>query len=810
MTLLTQAEVENQMYYGGVKRALASIKNAEETGNADRNPYAAAIMRDYVLPLAHSLETTMTLGRAQAHRRQTHVNLLAALDPHAVAYLACRGALVNLLREGVVPLRKMASFIGKTIHSELILEQIAENAPELYHALHQDLGRRRSKDERHRMTVFKMQAAKNNIEVVEWPNGARDVVGVYLLGLLEVLGMVDIRKQHIKNKVVQDVMLTDDLMSRIDKIRSFVAISMPTYGPCVEPPRDWVTPIDGGYHTKELIRNNPMLIRGASAAQEINRSNPMPAVLSAVNALQRTAWKVNTRVLGVAREVGKFKNEGEIVSLMNMPAPERPSDIPRDATRETLGPDQQVRFKKWKRLMAEFYTEKKLMATKYARFYSATRAADMFADYPAIYFVYFADFRGRLYPMTYGLNPQGSDLQRALLTFSKGLPLNDEVATQWFMVHGANKWGFDKAPLKERAAWVRDNHQLLMDMAADPVANQRWVEADKPLQFLAWVLEYAEYRTNPATFLSYLPVSMDGSCNGLQNLSALLRDEVGGEATNLVPGPVMQDIYKRVAQVAEGILRETPQERPERERLRLLWLQHGVDRAVVKRAVMTTPYGVTRPSATKYVISDYLAAGKAPVFDRKEYRDAAEVLMSAVWPAIGKVIVKGRVAMDWLKASAKAICKANPMLETIQWVSPSGFIASQSYNAQEVKRVRTHLHGVVALVVMNDKDEPDPNKHSTGLAPNFVHSMDAAHLHLTTTASAGRGIDALAMIHDDYGTHAANAQILYEEIRIQFVSMYEENDPVQDLAIIYPEIPAPPERGALDIRRVVDSEFFFS
>lgn len=439
----------------------------------------------------------------------------------------------------------------------------------------------------------------------------------------------------------------------------------------------------------------------------------------------------------------------------------------------------------------------------------------MFAEYPTIYFVYFADFRGRLYPMTYGLNPQGSDLQRALLTFAEGKPLLDATAIKWFLVHGANKFGFDKATLDDRATWTVVNNDMLLRCAADPVGNQEWVEADSPLQFLAWCLEYADWRkckqeNRDHEFLSYLPVSMDGSCNGLQNLSALLRDEVGGEATNLVPNTVMQDIYKRVAQVAEGILRETPQEKPERERLRHLWLQHGIDRAVVKRSVMTTPYGVTRPSATAYVISDYLAAGKAPVFDRKEYRAAAEVLMSAVWPAIGKVIVRGRVAMDWLKASARAICRANPGLETIKWVTPSGFIATQSYNALESRRIKTHLQGAVRLIVKSEKDEPDPNKHATGLAPNFVHSMDASHLHLTTAAVAGRGIDALAMIHDDYGTHAANAQILYEEIRTQFVSMYEDNDPILDFSIIYPEVPPPPERGSLDIRGVLDSTFFFS
>ena len=39
---------------------------------------------------------------------------------------------------------------------------------------------------------------------------------------------------------------------------------------------------------------------------------------------------------------------------------------------------------------------------------------------------------------------------------------------------------------------------------------------------------------------------MDGSCNGLQNFSAMLRDEVGGKAVNLIPSDKPQDVYMEV------------------------------------------------------------------------------------------------------------------------------------------------------------------------------------------------------------------------------------------------------------------------
>jgi len=88
--------------------------------------------------------------------------------------------------------------------------------------------------------------------------------------------------------------------------------------------------------------------------------------------------------------------------------------------------------------------------------------------------------------------------------------------------------------------------------------------------------------------------------------------------------------------------------------------------------------------------------------------------------------------------------------------------------------------------------------------------MDAAHLHLTTAAAKDGGIDALAMIHDDYGTHAAKAQRLYDCIRRQFVIMYDMHDPIEAFRKRYDFLPDAPAKGTLDIREVLRSDFFFS
>src|SRR5205085_2963858 len=108
-------------------------------------------------------------------------------------------------------------------------------------------------------------------------------------------------------------------------------------------------------------------------------------------------------------------------------------------------------------------------------------------------------------------------------------------------------------------------------------------------------------------FRSHLPVSMDGTCNGYQHLSAMGRDPIGGRATNLVPGHKPADIYQEVAdQVSRRIERDAENaggreaSRDEQEAARQLLGK--INRSVAKHATMTTPYGVTRGTIYKQLM----------------------------------------------------------------------------------------------------------------------------------------------------------------------------------------------------------------
>ncbi|WNV48164.1 DNA-directed RNA polymerase [Caulobacter phage Quill_5.2] len=800
--MLTQAELELEMYAFGRARANRMMTKNEEQGRANNNPYASAVYRRFILPLAAVIQED--LDDKKPGRRKAHVKLLEALDPEAVAYLAVRNVLNGLMHKSGVTLREVMTSVGRACYHELCLALFEHEDPALFHTLVTDFGRRMSKSERHRMTVFKMQAREKGITVPEWgPQGVQQV-GAYLLEQLAQLEMVEISAFTTSSADVKkvrngyDLRLHPDVFDMISSLKSFAAESMPYYLPCIEKPKDWVAIDDGGFHTREMRRLHPYAVRAKSNWTDM-KDYDLSKPLAAINKLQSVAWQVNGQMLDTIRDVARYFDMDEILSQAEFPAPPKPDWLIEEMKYEEMTEAQQTEFKHWKRQKADWFTQMKLRGTKYGRFYTATSIADKFREFPNLYFVYFADFRGRLYAQTTGISPQGSDLQKALIRFAIGKPITTPEAKHWFCVHGANKYGYDKASLDDRVKWVKDRHDLIIGFAEDPIGNRDWRDADCPLQFLAWCFEYRDYTRDPEGFHSRIPIGMDGSCNGLQNFSAMLRDEVGGRATNLVPGELPSDIYQMVADVTTRRLRDA-----EAEDYRDRWLSHGISRSLVKRSVMTLPYGSTRFSCADFIVGDYMKLGKAEEFAKEEYTKAAQYLSHFVWDSIGDVVVKAREAMSWLQGSARTLIRGGH--EEIIWVTPTGFPVIQLYWEQESHRIRTNLCGNAFLRMSVEKDTPDVNRHKNGIAPNFVHSYDAAHLTMVTVNSGDMD---LAMIHDDYGTHAADAQALYDLIRASFVNLYKDFDPLKDFQERY-GLSEPPAKGTLDLELVLESPYFFS
>ena len=60
----------------------------------------------------------------------------------------------------------------------------------------------------------------------------------------------------------------------------------------------------------------------------------------------------------------------------------------------------------------------------------------------------------------------------------------------------------------------------------------------------------------------------------------------------------------------------------------------------------------------------------------------------------------------------------------------------------------------------------------SALAPNFVHSLDAAAMMKTIAMARTWGITHMAAIHDSFGTHAADAATLAKVTREAYVELF--------------------------------------
>jgi DNA-directed RNA polymerase len=289
-----------------------------------------------------------------------------------------------------------------------------------------------------------------------------------------------------------------------------------------------------------------------------------------------------------------------------------------------------------------------------------------------------------------------------------------------------------------------------------------------------------------------------------------------------VPSEIPQDIYRTVAEKVVSMLEAVATTEP----LALDWLQWGkVNRSFVKRQVMTLPYGSKRYGFREQIkeFIKNLEPEEQPTFmtTREDVTDGGfkhfQFIAGVIWDALAGTVTAATEGMEWLQSLAR-ICAKEDL--PICWTAPNGLPVVQGYREEVSKRITTTLVELrfdpSYVVATNALDH---GKQVSGIAPNIIHSLDASAMMLTVVAAKQQGIDHFAMIHDSYGTHAADAPALARITREEFVRMYTENDVLTmleeglmanvDISKIE-KYPARPATGSLDLAAVKDSRYFFS
>jgi DNA-directed RNA polymerase len=481
---------------------------------------------------------------------------------------------------------------------------------------------------------------------------------------------------------------------------------------------------------------------------------------------------------------------------------------------------------KWKREASKVYSDRAKQNSKYIQVRQIMEEAKMLLDKGGFFYPYQLDFRGRIYPKPAMLSPQGADYSRALLKFKFGKKIGNNFDI--FAIAGANLFGeADKEALSVRVQWVKENAQKIIDCANKPLEYSWWASADKSFCFLAWCYEFKEYAESEYSenFITTLPIQADCSNSGLQHYSALMRDEFGGHATNLVPLNKPSDIYHLVANKVMDKLRhykkfpriDTEKKKYHDDYYSRLWLTYGVDRKLCKKPVMCRPYSLTMYKCREYledhVVKEKNERGRQHEFGEDLFR-TTNYLNPIVWEAIDEVVVGASKIMKYLKTIARLVASENL---PVCWSSPLNFPVQMMYYEKESKRVKTKMgDSIVKLSIASDTNKIDRKSTVSGVCANFIHSLDASCLMLAVVKAKEAGVDNFSMIHDSFGCTVADTKIMATAIRHSFCEVYKE-DILQNFANEMKQMlsdknlkkfPESPVKGKLDLDQVKKSTFF--
>lgn len=817
---------ETLMLEAGRRRAEERIAKAKRKGQLEQLRPHRTLVKSMIDDVAKDLEEWLDTTSTRRGVKPICLEPLKLLPPETAALVA----LTSIFRKVGIKHRTVTAIaqeIGTRIEHEARCLAWADQDPDSWNkltAIYAARGSDSAHQRRSRTAIFNRHIL-DKIDFEPWNKEMRRRVGLQMLDcVIRATGRFYITQEVDKSTILYDrkkgskaaaakfalVLVPDAQMMRwIDNALADELVYWPVYMPTKIPPKPWTGPRDGGYWTPFVP--TPFLIRFRAShetqhqkAIEEYEALDMPEVYEGLNFIQDTRWKINKPVLEVMQQF--WDNDTALAGIPRRSAemvPQRPDNYEEDPEA----------YKEWAREAGKINTENAKRISRYLSAKNVIHAGDILKDDPGFYFPHMLDFRSRMYPIPSEISPQGNDMHRGLLTFADAKPVDEEGA-KWLAIEVASRFGIDKTSMNDRLDWVHERRDLWRAIADDPTGNRQWAEQKDAWQALAAVLELDGYMREGNGFMSSLPVKVDGSCNGIQHLSAMVRDEVGGAAVNLTEGDQPRDIYQEVADVLwEKML--TKRDDPYIAQ----WVSglgpEGAPRSLTKRPVMILPYGGTKMAYMKYIRKWLVEEdGHEGIFRADQRAHASGALMKVLWPVVEEKCRRAKSVMKWLQDVASVAASSGL---PIYWRTPAGFVVRHFYGTMATSRVETMIDGQrIQLRVWDATTKLDHKAQSKGIAPNFTHSLDASSLLSTAVMAKDNGITHMTAIHDAYGTHASDMWTLYSCIREGFIRTHQEPVLEQFLAAakeVRPDVenwPKLPEFGTLDIEEVRYSDYFFA
>lgn len=776
--------------------AMKNLLDAIESGDIDRVPTARVIIAKAFRLVSNQLQETLKNTRT----RTVGLEWLRLVGAPSATVILLRRLCSVTLRGEVPTLQRVGIDVGRRIIEEGTVLQ-AERVNNLYmQKAYMYMKRRGVKSENHaRLT---MRAAVKTVmqEDVEIdPTGALQTAKWVINAAIQVGVVTTTRIGGNKHSTV-----TYRLIPSLEQMLFDTGFADSVNGVglvMVAPPNPWEPGMIGGYLAPT---KNPLARKFRKADHKLSRQGleSSSQYLDALNNLQGTPFMIDQRAVSIVRKVW-VNNKNRILGIPGI-TPSTEPKFPLDTSwkKETSTEAEMELFTNWKHAKSEWYTAELERKGEASRVGVLLREATALKD-KTIYTPTFGDWRGRIYYQGTP-NPQGPDYSRACITFAEKKPLGNE-GLFWLKVHIANSFGQDKARFKERARWVDENIDGLVSGMHKPDESDAYREhADYPVIAAVAVQELVAALDSgrPEDFMSGLPIHMDATCSGLQHYSAMLRDPVGGRYVNLFDEgqPQKADIYSKVLEATQVSLTQNCNG-PDSV-MNALWLSTGLNRDLTKKPVMTYVYGTTlrgvSTHARKWLHEQGFEASGVSPFAMSDY------MARLLFNSIASTVPAAAACMTWIKEAIRL----NGPGKVFKWLTPIGTTVNQTYRNAVRKKVFVRSCNVESVMVLEDLETLRMQKMMSGGPPNFIHSLDSSHAVMVANRMFNQGMQVVS-IHDSIGTHACDVSELQKIVREEFIKMYTEFDPLDSIRKMNNLEMELPERGSLDLNRVLASEFFF-
>lgn len=761
-----------------------------------------------------------------------------AYRPHDLAYLIISVLIDSLSRCGTLSAVAISKDISLAIYQDYAIRNLKGSCPNLDSYMDKKFRRRG-------YNFIRRSKIKLGINKVKLNNNHATadmaILGATLLDIVDKssCNLIHIYSLRVNKKTTTTVTFTKEAFNLILQAREYHMQRYVKYPILIMPPSEWKG-LRGnmGYYSKKGFKG--MAIKMKQGNTKIVASyleqKPMTRCLNILNNIAKTSWRINKKVFDTIEYIMKENlvdyDSHKLSPYLLGKLPYNRQMVAEDFIKgsdfglcyadgwKANTPIDKEEYKRYRRALDSQEERIVVNNSKSIALNLAMIDAKDYYQEPNIYFSYQFDFRGRIYPVQQHLNPQGKDEVKALLEFSKGYPINTDEELYWFKIHGANCYGYDKLEYEERVSEISKKEEEIHLIASDPIRyNGLWKDADSPYLYLAWCFEYSAYLSSPSTFRSHIPIALDGTCSGIQIYSGLLLDGDGAKEVNVV-GNKRKDIYQVVADKGNEYLLKgeynkfldiTTADGNKKTVSTVATassLSGKINRSLTKRNVMTQPYSVTKYGMYNQLV-DILTEKEdnGDVFWVGDKWLAAKILVDINERAIIEVVKGARIGQEFLKSITRDITRQG---NYVFYTTPiMKFPVLQKITKYKENRINTELG---RLLIKTHTDEIHQIKMVNGIAPNYIHSLDATLLFLTVEKMFGVCED-FHLIHDSYGVPVTHIPLLNKCIRDSYIELFSSNPLHRFVRQTCNERIAEVDEvmlNTLDINDVADARYIFS